>query len=227
LPAVAAAEESASKNRKQDGHSGHSMMWGIGMVLDTGFGDPPLGRIAQVALSWIDHDADPRLIVDDQLFILWGNAAARAALARRKDLEARAGVLSTAQAARQSALAEFILDSGAGISCWSMPRGDGDGHLLVRSQRISWEDEGLFGVSFVGSGDDFVPRYASLDSAFGLTRSEHEVLVKLLDGFDPDMIALARGVSLDTVRSQVRQIYAKLEVKTREGLFRRTLPFLL
>lgn len=203
------------------------MMWGIGMVLDTGFRDPPLGRIAEVALSWIDHDADPRLIVDNELFIVWANAAARAALAKRKDLEARAGVLSTAQASRQAALADFILASGAGISCWSMPRGDGDGHLLVRSQRISWEDEGLFGVSFVGSGGDFVPRYANLDHAFGLTPSEHEVLVKLLDGYDPDMIALARGVSLDTVRSQVRQIYAKLEVKTREGLFRRTLPFLL
>ncbi len=203
------------------------MMWGMGMVLVAGVGGPQLGRIAEVALSWIDHDISPRLIVNDELGILWANTAARSALAQRKDLLTRAGVLSTRHASRQVELSDFILRSGVGISCWTCPRDDGDGHLLVRAQRISWEDEGLFGVSFVGSGGDFVPRYANLDNAFGLTPSEHEVLVKLLDGYDPDMIALARGVSLDTVRSQVRQIYAKLEVKTREGLFRRTLPFLL
>lgn len=183
--------------------------------------------IPKLALSWIDHDVRARLIVDHRLRVVWANAAARVALAKRRDVEARGGILSATQPSAHSALVDFILDSGAAVSCCCVRRTDGDGHLLFRCQRISWEGYGLFGLSFLASGNDFQARYADLDTAFRLTRSEHEVLTELLDGQDADRIALNRGVSLETVRSQVRQIYGKLQVKTREGLFRKALPFLL
>jgi DNA-binding CsgD family transcriptional regulator len=183
--------------------------------------------VDDLALAWIDHDVRARLIVDHRLLILWANATARASLARRQDLETRGGVLSTTQPAGQFALLDFIVDSGAGVSSIALPRPSGDGHLLVRAQRVCWEGYGRFGISFVGTGNDFTARYGSLDEAFRLTPSEHEVLLALLDGHDVDKVAENRRVSVETIRSQVRQIYAKLEVKTREGLFRRALPFLI
>jgi DNA-binding CsgD family transcriptional regulator len=183
--------------------------------------------IEALALSWIDHDVRPRLIVTNRLMILWANAAARAVLCKREDLETRDGVLSATQPGAQAAIVDFILDSGAGVSCWCLPRSQGGGHLLLRCQRICWKGYGLFGLCLISSGDDFKAHYVNLDTAFRLTRSEHEVLIELLNGQDADKIALSRKVSLETIRSQVRQIYAKLDVNTREGLFRKALPFFI
>ncbi len=52
-----------------------------------------------------------------------------------------------------------------------------------------------------------------------LTSSEREVLAMLLEGTAPKQIARSRGVSLATVRNQVRAVLAKLGVSSeREAL---------
>ena len=48
-----------------------------------------------------------------------------------------------------------------------------------------------------------------LEDLFGLTRAEARVAAGLLDGQSPNQIAAALGVSVHTVRSQVRAILGK------------------
>jgi len=165
------------------------------------------------------------VIVADDLAILWSNIAGRSLLAQKRDVEERGGILATVDRSRQPALARFITFSEVAISSWTLARADGDGHLLFRAQRIDWRGDGMFGVGFFGSGTDFHVRYADLDTVFGLTRAEHRVLLDMLEGFEADRLAEIHEVSIETTRTHIRNIYAKLQVRSREGLFHRLRPY--
>lgn len=178
-----------------------------------------------LALAWLDHDYTPRCVLAGDLTLLWANIAARSALAKRRDIEIRDGALFTTRPQHQSELLAFIHSSGAGISTLCLPRSSGKGHLLLRGQRLSWADSPAFGVSFFGTGEDYVHRYADLDVAFGLTQAENKVLLGLLDGHDVEQLTRLLGVSVETVRSHIRKIYQKIGVNSREALFRVARPF--
>jgi DNA-binding CsgD family transcriptional regulator len=57
-----------------------------------------------------------------------------------------------------------------------------------------------------------------------LTGCEREVATLLCEGKTLAQIARLRGVSINTVKSQVRQIFRKLDVDTRVALVRRLCP---
>ena len=57
-----------------------------------------------------------------------------------------------------------------------------------------------------------------------LTVSEREVAERLCEGRTLAQIARLRGVTINTVKSQVRQIFRKLDVETRVALVRRLCP---
>jgi|SRR5688572_28239065 DNA-binding CsgD family transcriptional regulator len=57
-----------------------------------------------------------------------------------------------------------------------------------------------------------------------LTRSERAVADQLCEGRTLAQIAGLRGVTVNTVKSQVRQIFRKLDVDTRVALVRRLCP---
>lgn len=61
----------------------------------------------------------------------------------------------------------------------------------------------------------------SLEYAFGLTRSEAKITSALIEGKSPEEIAGDRGVSLQTVRSQMKSIYKRLNVGSQAELVSR------
>jgi DNA-binding CsgD family transcriptional regulator len=142
-----------------------------------------------------------------------------------RDLEVREGALFATDPHHQDDLLNFIRSSGAGISTLCLPRSGGSGHLLLRAQRLTWSEESAYGVTFSGTGADYVHRYADLDAAFSLTQAENNVLLHLLDGYDVKQLAGRLEVSVETVRSHIRKIYQKTGVNGREALFRLVRPF--
>lgn len=61
----------------------------------------------------------------------------------------------------------------------------------------------------------------SLQTEFQFTVSEAEIALKLNQGASPTQIAAARGVSVATVRSQIKRIYNKLDVHRQAELIAR------
>lgn len=57
-----------------------------------------------------------------------------------------------------------------------------------------------------------------------LTPCEREVAERLCEGRTLAQIARLRGVTINTIKSQVRQIFRKLDVETRVALVRRLCP---
>ena len=165
------------------------------------------------------------MIVDAKLRIVWLNQAAQVQLERRRDLELREGILSTTNGSYQAALAAFINDSERELSAYCLPCDDGDGHVLFRAQEIEHSGGRYIGLKFYRSGSEFSARYADLDTIFQLTQSEHRVLQQMIDGYTADEISSNLRVSIETTRSHIRQIYLKLNVTSREGLFSRIRPY--
>lgn len=67
------------------------------------------------------------------------------------------------------------------------------------------------------------PAWAQLAARFDLTTAESQVLHALLDGQNPEAIATARGVSVNTVRTQIRKLLEKTGAASLTDLVRQTL----
>lgn len=96
--------------------------------------------------------------------------------------------------------------------------------LVITIQCVRTGEVPLVGMSFRSSGplctsDDALRR------AFQLTRAEVRVLMLMVDGQIAEEVSAKLGVGIETVRTHIRQIYAKLGVKSREAMFRRVIPF--
>lgn len=179
-----------------------------------------------LALSWLQRDGACRLIVDDMLRIVWASDAAREALAPCRDLEVRDGYLSVTNQALYPTLLGFVRSCSADMASLCLPADGGDAHILLRGHAL--HEAGSpprVGVTFHRTGRDFTARYVGLDRIFQLTQAEHRVLRLLLDGSTADEAARMLNVSIETTRSHIRHIYAKMNVTSREGLFSRVRPF--
>jgi DNA-binding CsgD family transcriptional regulator len=184
------------------------------------------GDLGQYLLRWASLDETPRLLVLDDLSVLWSNSAARVALTERRDVTVRAGTLAMTDRANAQAFANFVRSASDEPSDWCLPRGDGDGHLLFRAVRLEAdENEEAVAIWFHGTGSDFRPVWTGFKEAFGLTAAENDVVRALLEGETATDIAARLTISLGTVRTHIRNAYAKLDVNSREHLFRRLVPF--
>lgn len=187
---------------------------------------PSPDRAALCLQSWAEREQTPRVIVDDNLRLVWTNRSARKLLEGRKDLEVREGLLAARSARNHQALVDFIESTGSALSSFCFPSEDGDGHMLFRAVEVHRDPDARYlGLVFYRSGSDFKARYADLDKVFQLTGTEHRVLQQLLDGKTADEVASEFGVSIETTRSHIRQIYSKVDVTSREGLFSRARPY--
>ena len=175
-------------------------------------------------LTWLARDFQPRVLVSGPASVLWMNDAAAVQLQLKRDVELRGNSLAMTDPSHQAGLEKFLAICGGELGTWSVPRADGDGHLLFRAQGLS-RSPPRCGVTFYGSGTEFTARYADIERIFGLTRAEQGVLLRLLDGFDAQHIAKLDGVSIETTRSHIRSIYLKIDVNSREGLFHRLSPY--
>lgn len=183
--------------------------------------------IPALALDWIARDVRPRLLVTDALDVLWVNESAKAALAGRQDLEIRDGALAATSNAHQDELAAFVREAGLELVTLALPCEGSAGHVLLRAQQVGEDRERRHvGIQFYRSYQH-VFEYVDFARIFGLTGAEHRVLLYMLDGRTADEISSEKKVSIETVRYQIRQIYDKLDVSSREGLFRRIRPYIL
>src|SRR3546814_18226221 len=107
---------------------------------------------------------------------------------------------------------EFLLAGGATTTSWSLPRADGDGRLILRCQRIDWDNDAVFGVTFFGSGSEFRTQSEELDRIFGVTKAEQHVLADLLGGLDADHVSKMRQLYVEIVWPHIRAISSTVGV---------------
>ncbi len=177
-----------------------------------------------LALTWLDLDPQPRLICTRSLGLVWANGAAHMTFASGEDFQLRDGVVTACERSHQQALSAFVDGCETMLSTLALPAADG-GHLLLRGRRL--DPAGHVGLAYLRSDSAFRALHADLEQAFQLTPSEYRVLLRMIDGLTAEAIATATALSVETVRSHIRHLYAKMCVASREAMFAKTLPFRL
>ena len=183
---------------------------------------PSLGiveaSVDELVLHWFDVEDVARLIVDSALNIKWLNLRAEGELQRRRDILRRGDLLLACNPTHQIELLALLAGCGSEVATLCLRSEDQDGHLLVSVQPLPAR---RFGLVLRRSGGEFNPSYADLGSAFQLTRGEIKVVLQLADGLSAAQAAEQLCVSTETVRTHIKNLYAKLGVKNREGLLSR------
>lgn len=181
----------------------------------------PAGEAAsRAALRWLQGETTPRLLVDRNLRILWANNAAASLLDAGDGVRERGGFLTTGKQGWDSELRGAVGRATSAVSAWSIPVNDGEeDQFVLQVRKVSDMEPAAYGISFYGTGEGLRAAYLPLDRIFQLTAAEHRTLLDLLDGHEAIAIARFRKLSVETVRSHIRHIYMKLNVRTREAMF--------
>lgn len=178
--------------------------------------------------NWLDREREGRLLLDEQLKILWHNRAARAWLDEPNCPLRLSGEKLVAKDARlQCRFASLF--SGTGGSLKTILVADSshaEETLLCARQVGEFGRLTCFGLCVRSIGEGHTHELVGLGDAFNLTPSEEAVLKKMVRGNTVERIARSSKTSPETVRTHVRRAYSKMSVSSREEMFRRITPFL-
>ncbi len=179
------------------------------------------------ATRYFDHRAATcraaEMLVSVELELLWSNAAALALMSRRGPVSLSDNRMILTQRRYEDSLRGFLagLEEGSGV--WALP---GEQAWLVRAEAIAPADAQpawLLTWQAMVQTDRYL--WADVGLHLKLTPSETRILRSLVDGATVDETAGQLSISVQTARTHVRRIYAKLGVSNREQLFAAVLPY--
>ncbi|WP_313808921.1 helix-turn-helix transcriptional regulator [Sphingobium sp.] len=179
------------------------------------------------ALSWLDAGSTARLILDRGFAILWANKAARRMLQARRGIEDRDGILTLGPNAGPGMLAAEAAKL-RGEEVWIQSHaleGDKGAVIVIRLLPGNRPGETLYGLELRWRDEADHIHYAGYRAYFGVTQAEDRVLRQLLKGLTAEKCAANLDISVDTVRSHIRQLYSKMNISSREALFHVMMPF--
>jgi len=189
-------------------------------------------------LAMLDKILNGLLLVSHSGHVILSNTTAQAILHETDGLFiTRDGRLSTSDKQVQLALTAAIAEASATVEACG-----GASHVLMPIKRQSGKDNylvdvspirdtngeiggGFFGalVTIVDPDHESEIDLAGMCAVYKLSPAELEVARGIIDGRTNGELADIRGVSVDTIKSQVRSVFRKTQVANRSELVRRAL----
>jgi len=153
------------------------------------------------------------MMVGADLELLWTSAAALAQASLPGPFSLSNDRLILPQRRQEEGLRAFLAGLDDGVAVWAL---EADGRWLVRAETIA-PAEAPRAWMLTWQAMDRADRYlwADVGLALRLTPSETRILHSLLNGQTVDHTADRLAVSVQTARTHVRRIYAKLGVNSR------------
>lgn len=178
--------------------------------------------------DWVTKkERKARLIVDKAMMLVWANGPAWELLTHGSPiaLADNGTVIPRLEALRGRI--EQAMRSPVEESLFVIEGSDDIGSdLLVRLERLPESGgKGHFGLQLIRHAPTADGWSETLARHFQLTPKQTEVLTRMISGESGEDIARAMRISVETVRTHVRDVYAKLRVSSREELFVRVRPF--
>jgi DNA-binding CsgD family transcriptional regulator len=179
-----------------------------------------------IVFDWVTRERKARLIFDRSMRLLWANAAAHEMLLHGAHIAlGDEGVVARSDDLRIKI--EQAMRARIEESLFVIEHSDDIGSdLLVRLERL--RDDGAkayFGLQLIRHAPSPGGWSEILAAHFQLTPKQTEVLTRMISGLTSEDIAKAMRISVETVRTHVRDVYAKMRVSSREELFMRVRPF--
>jgi DNA-binding CsgD family transcriptional regulator len=191
-----------------------------------------LERQGQIGLATLEALTVGVMVVDAAGRLLFANTVAERLLQKGQGITVSHGHLRAQVADRNPRLQQTIREAVAGFSGRSthpgmlqLPRHDSQPlSLLVcpaPGSRLDIDRLKAAAIVFVNNPDDRVtPAAAALIAQFGLTPAEARLTTALLDGARIEDYAVETGLSLHTVKTQLKHVFAKTGCSRQAELIR-------
>ena len=187
----------------------------------------PSESISNPLFIWAELDSRARLVVDDGLNVLWQNTAAPQFIEEAQIFKIDLGSISVRYPRQHALFVDFVRASGKEVSSLCLPCPDDD-HVLCTAISLANDPHACrTGLTLRRASRATVVGAAFLESVFQLTPAERKVVEKLFAGCTAEEIGDGFHLSIGTIRVHIRHIYDKLNVCSREAMFRKILPFML
>jgi DNA-binding CsgD family transcriptional regulator len=183
---------------------------------------------AAIAIGSYDKINLPVAFCDHMCRVIAMSHPAEALLRGNRFIEIRQGRLAARVSACQAALddAFALATMGAGrphtkTGINKVPLLDIDGNVVAEAEVTSLPRNGLFGlgeIMVVFKQSPYNERALGLSARTLLTPAEAKVAILAASGASVERIARRRGTSPATVRSQLKAVYSKLDVRSRVEL---------
>jgi DNA-binding CsgD family transcriptional regulator len=191
--------------------------------------------------AMLDRFQAAALLVDASGRVLEHNAPAEDVVRAGDGLLLRCGRLGARRSDETARLLHLVKDAadaasrqGAGGGACHLSRADGSYYPVLVTPLRAETGRGCRGtpaalVLILDLGAHRRPPEGSLRALYGLTAAEQTLAIGLLRGQRPKEIADQRGVSLETIRIQLKALFAKTDCNRQVDLVRRlaSLAFLL
>lgn len=146
------------------------------------------------------------LVCDAESRVTWMNRSARALTAGGRSLQLHGHQLRAHNLAASAALQEEIGRAGAETRFMSLGQGDDALHLALRTQCAG---EALVLIAVTRAGDAAAVPVSAWSRLLGVTAAEAALVAALVAGGTMEQHAQRRGISVGTVRCQLKQVLAK------------------
>ena len=172
------------------------------------------------AVTWLERDQRSRVVVDPEMNVLWANDAARASLRAPMPVHLAGGKLCFDDDVDPAACREFIRSADDRVRHRALVSSDGDRCSVLNVWAIETGPSRPIFVRIAVSRPMLDLHAAGLVEQFGLTRAEGAVAQRLALLATPTAIAEELGLSVNTVRTHIRRIYAKLSIRSQTQFLR-------
>ncbi len=177
--------------------------------------------------QWADLAPIPMVLLDEDLHLHWSNTAAGRLLQARTAVMEVEGALEAVHDPDQRILRDQVQEATCAPSLRVIGASPKEACLLI-AQRLQGSTNRQVMLILRPADRLFhaeTINFPDIRRLFRLTATEIRVVEHLLSSASPLEIAKASQIKIGTIRTHVRNIYAKMGVTSREGLFMRCLPF--
>jgi len=177
------------------------------------------------SLAWSAGFSVPALIVAPEMDPIWINRTGVSLLEAGEDFCLVDGRLACADPTLRGEFRDFVASVRTAPGVW-VYGANASVRMLVRGEPV--EPSGrtpAIGLLFYAMDGEREHLWADFGKVFGLTRSEVQIVKRVIGGEKAQSIASEQGITLDTVRTHIRRVYGKLGVSSREELFSMISPF--
>lgn len=184
-----------------------------------------LKRTLELAARWLWRDGRPRAAVGRDLSILWCNPAALRLLVDPSPLVIRNNHLCPAKGVDNAGVVSFLAGLDPATARLYVMDAESDRGVLLTAWADALDGHQVAFIEFALRELPFDAHQSGMARAFGLTKAECRVVDALAVMEPPSLIATRLGVSVHTIRTHVRRIYAKLAVRSQMQFMRLTMAY--
>jgi DNA-binding CsgD family transcriptional regulator len=179
--------------------------------------------VSLLLTRWTFAAPHPLALLQKNGRLVWCNAAGMRLLQGTSPLVLRNGLLMTRRSATTNAFRAWLKDLTDQPS-FHLVRGDApQANVVIQAMGVSGASDDVVGCMLRSASAQV--ELADLSQALGITPAQSGIVRRMILGSSLEQISDETGLSITTVRTHLRNIYARLKISSRDELFRLCLPY--